>query len=379
MSYLQTFIASVISVCSIRGGENATILAVPSNVIEERITIDESDDNDDGINSDNEFGAIDEFSEAEINKAFTDNKSASSSEGGRVRSKPSSGSSAKKSIDRYAVVKASKTMKCVIDTFDTSKLLYARQVAMIVSHFPDGCVMRTDYGSYRVEIVISLFWRIKDIQNFDIILSFLNASEAACVIGRLGLLTIFNPMKPENCYELDMAIYEQRQMVKMLMHYAVVEPGVNWFNQKYSVDRNNVNIPGWELPLMWNLKENLPEKGILCCKYYAGDGFCMKQCRPVKKLRFALLCLSLVCLDELRDEEAEFLLDKEKYRKIEIGDEIYSTPSGNTRKHQAKFVSESRVTGSSIPSKANTLKDLHDWLLKLEVTWNYDNISDSHP
>jgi hypothetical protein len=289
------------------------------------------------------------------------------------------GTNIKKHVDRYALVKASKTLRAAYDTYDNGKLLYARQLALLLMHFHNGILMRSDFGSYRVELVINLFSKIKDIQNIDLVMSYLNATEAACVIGRLGFLTLFNPMKPENSYELDLGLWEQRQIAKMLMHYAVVEPGVNWFNQKYTVDRFSVNIPGWELPLSWNLKENLPERGILTCKYYAGDGFCMKQCRPVKSLRFNLLSLSLVSLDDLRDEEAEFLLDKSSYRQIQVADEVTATPNGKHRKHHAKFSADLRAPGSAIPGSSGSLESLNADLLRSDVTWNYNFVSDSHP
>lgn len=344
------------------------------NVEDEDLFPPDSDDEDARGNADSP-SIVNAFSDARLEVNTT---AASSADDVGTRDRKSS-VAIKKSVDRYATIKAAKMMRKIIDAFDTGKLVYCRQVALLMNHFVSGSHMRTDYGSYRVEVAVALFYRMKDIQNFDIVLYHLNASEAACVIGRLGLLTTFNPMKPENCYELDMALYEQRQIAKMLMHYAVVEPGINWFNQKYSVDRNNINIPGWELPVMWNAKENLPEKGILCCRYYAGDGFCMKQCRPVKKLRFLLLSLTLVSISDLKDEEAEFLLDKSAYRQIEIDDEVYSTPGGKTRKHHAKFTSESRVQASSIPGKIGTVQDVHDWLKQLEITWTYNNLSDSHP
>lgn len=284
-----------------------------------------------------------------------------------------------KKPDRYAPVKASKFLRAAIDIYDNGRLLYARQVALLVKLFDIGCIMRSDYGSYRVELVISLFSKIKDIQNFDIVMSYLNATEAACVLGRLGYLTLFNPMKPENCYDLDLALWEQRQVAKMLIHYAVTEPGINWFNQKYAVDRFIINIPGWELTSLWNAKENLPEKGILTCRYYAGDGFCMKQCRPVKSLRFNLLALALISLDEMRDEEAEFLCDKTSYRRIGVADEITATPMGVNRKHHAKFSASSKVQGSTIPTTAGTLEGLNNDLARVDITWNYNFLSDSHP
>ena len=47
------------------------------------------------------------------------------------------------------------------------------------------------FGSYRVELVVSLFSRLVDIHNFEVVLSRLTPEEAGCVYARLGWLNGF--------------------------------------------------------------------------------------------------------------------------------------------------------------------------------------------
>ena len=105
----------------------------------------------------------------------------------------------------------------------------------------------------------------------------------------------------------------------------------------------------------------------------------MKQCRPVKKLRFSLLILTLLSLDDLRDEEAEYILDKSVYRKITISDDSLNASSSQTRKQLSTYEVCTAVNGSLIPATSFTLLELHEQLQTLGITWNYDNLSDSHP
>ena len=44
----------------------------------------------------------------------------------------------------------------------------------------------------------------------------LSSKEAACLIARIGWLKIFNPMKPEGSYALDLSRWEERMMAKSL-------------------------------------------------------------------------------------------------------------------------------------------------------------------
>ena len=83
------------------------------------------------------------------------------------------------------------------------------------------------YDHLRVEVIVMLFDRIVDLENFELILMVLNAREHAAIRARIGILNIFNPCKPDGYHVYNMSFWEERQVVKMLVHLPVCEPGDN--------------------------------------------------------------------------------------------------------------------------------------------------------
>lgn len=124
--------------------------------------------------------------------------------------------------------KAAKTLEILFDTFDTLFLL-SRHMEMLVLLFHDLGTLPTsnNFGTYRVELVVGLFSNIVDLHNFEIVLRHLSSYEVACIYCRIGILNIFNPMKPEGSLQLDMSRYDERMVVKMLAQLSVIEPGDN--------------------------------------------------------------------------------------------------------------------------------------------------------
>ena len=123
------------------------------------------------------------------------------------------------------------------DTFAYS-WLFCRHLAMMISCFSFGASSRTDFfGSYHTDLVVSLFPRLIDLHNFEVVLLQLSARDCAAVYLRLGWLNIFNPMKPEGYWELDLCRYEERMVAKMLIALALVEPGDNWQEKAFRWSR----------------------------------------------------------------------------------------------------------------------------------------------
>jgi Ca2+-binding EF-hand superfamily protein len=175
----------------------------------------------------------------------------------------------------------------------SSKYLFCRHLAVLTMLFLRGTCKKTDWGTYRVELIISLFSRLKDVHNFELVLAQLTVEEHAMVLARVGILNIFNPLRPEGGYCLDLGLWEERQVAKILVHFACVEPGANWFYQEYTFDRKQVGIPGWELPVTWLGEEGMPTKGLLSLVYYSGGGLRLQGCNPTIMLREAALSLTL--------------------------------------------------------------------------------------
>ena len=94
--------------------------------------------------------------------------------------------------------KAARTVELLVNCFEYH-FIYARHLELLCMIFDEyGTVPCSEFfGTYRVELVISLFACVVDIHNFEIVMRRLTPFEAGCVICRLGWLHIYNPMKPE--------------------------------------------------------------------------------------------------------------------------------------------------------------------------------------
>lgn len=156
------------------------------------------------------------------------------------------------------------------------KILLVRQVALIVDKFEKlGSIVKLEFFStHRVDMIINLFDRIIDIQNFDIILRLLNSFEKACLYCRLGWLNLFNPLRPDNCYELDLSRFEERRLLKMLLilqvkHFDKVEylPDGNWVEKEFKWRRSLDKIENWKIPNDWNTEKGIPRRGVVFINY----------------------------------------------------------------------------------------------------------------
>jgi hypothetical protein len=280
--------------------------------------------------------------------------------------------------DKYVLAKCPKIVRSIIDLFSMGKFIRCKHLSYILFLFTAGGYPRTDFGSYRVDLVVALISRIQDIQNIELVLTFLTKSEQACVIARLGWLVLLNTLRVDNSYDLNLSRWEERQITKILVQFAHTEPGTNFLDPSFCLDRSSPPVPGWELPVSWYVEETFPNRGILSCRYYAGDGFCLKGCRPKRLTRYALLPLCLVRLSDLVIEEKEFVMSQ------------FAPASASTNKDVSRQLSSSNATisssipvpnfVSSIPNVAQSLTKIHSILVSLDppITWTYDSVSDCH-
>lgn len=169
--------------------------------------------------------------------------------------------------------------------------LVCRQLAVLARFFVLGERVRFGRSSYRVELVIVLFTRLLDLHNFEFVMSALTPIEAAAVLCRVGYLTLFNPLKPEGCYELDLSYWDCRQVAKMLLSLSAVEPGEHFQEASFRLQRQLQPVPGFELNKLWLIDSGVPIKGILRLKYVCEEG------SPVVAFRRALTMLTQI--DEL--------------------------------------------------------------------------------
>jgi hypothetical protein len=179
-----------------------------------------------------------------------------------------------------------------------STWLYCRQLAALLEAFHDlGIHKRSKYfGTFRVDLVVTLFDRLVDLHNFELILRVLSPFEIGCCYARIGWLNLFNPMKPDGAHQLDLSRYEERVIVKILSGLMVTEPGENWIDKGFRWQRDTDPVPGWEMVTTWMTDEGLPKRGIMDVTYYSGEGLKKAHCNPQVDFRKSLL--ALVRIDE---------------------------------------------------------------------------------
>eukprot|EP00903_Cladosiphon_okamuranus_P017705 g16304.t1 len=162
--------------------------------------------------------------------------------------------------------------------------LTAKQVITTMNFFP-----RCDF--LRVIVATTLFGRLLDLENIDLILDEFTQAESEEFLWRLGPLNCYNPMKPDRFYDLDLAHRDDREICKVLARLAADEPGENWVGEQYSWSYAQRPVPGWELPLSWTTPDDGQNGGPRHCGrlmlQYSSDP--AKGCAPKWKLRESLM------------------------------------------------------------------------------------------
>lgn len=190
-----------------------------------------------------------------------------------------------------ANIKASRIVLAVVDIL-CRVYLKARHLALILKWFPLGRTRRTrHFGTYRVELAVLLYNRVVDIHNIDLVGRVLTVFEWGCFLCRIGILNVYNPLKPEGPICLDMSRRDERKVAEILTALSVIEPGENWLDATFRWSYDAVTIPGWELTQSWLAAETIPEKGVVYVNYYSGEGRRVNGCVPDIPARKALLAL----------------------------------------------------------------------------------------
>jgi hypothetical protein len=183
----------------------------------------------------------------------------------------------------------------------------ARHLALLIEKFPEECCVDKVplFATYRVDVIISLFSRVRDLHNFELVLRLMKPHELAYLYARLGRLMLFNPSKPEGALELNMALYEERQIAKILVVLSVIEPGDNFIGPKFRWDRESPFIPGWDVTQPWTTEDGLSKKGFFSVQYYAGQGKGKAGCKADTLWRRCLMQLTAVKETDVIDEDDE--------------------------------------------------------------------------
>jgi hypothetical protein len=74
-----------------------------------------------------------------------------------------------------------------------------------------------DVPGARLECIILCFARVHDLENFDIILEKVTDLEVAGIYRRLGRLNVWNPMRPDMFYDLNLGVPEDHKLCELMI------------------------------------------------------------------------------------------------------------------------------------------------------------------
>ena len=111
--------------------------------------------------------------------------------------------------------------------------------------------------------------RCYDYQNFDFVKHAAPSREDVmkALYERFGILNLFNPLRPNGSYRLDLAKYEERMVCKMLCDLARQEGFANMEHLKFEGKEVEKLTPDW-------IRTNVKTEGIFEGTY---------QCAPEKE------------------------------------------------------------------------------------------------
>ena len=106
-------------------------------------------------------------------------------------------------------------------------------------------------SKYKVKAVINCWDRITDLNNFIEALwpppqgkGPLTMDECAMLVKRLGWLNVLDTCYVDIYYDLNLAVRDHREVAKIMVRLAIVEPGENWEEETFQPEGRAEPIPG---------------------------------------------------------------------------------------------------------------------------------------
>jgi Ran GTPase-activating protein (RanGAP) involved in mRNA processing and transport len=168
--------------------------------------------------------------------------------------------------------------------FAAEHYLSCEQVAKLVLTIP------IQFPTCRVGAIQLLFNRIVNFEHFYVVEDALNSTgedkynlQSTMLQERLGLLNILNPNYVDRDFMLRTEIYEDNKVARLLVDYAIAEPGENWANVTRQHNLTRPPMPGWDLNAIFYPETLCKFDGtFVCLTYYSGAD---EGCRPIWNTR----------------------------------------------------------------------------------------------
>lgn len=97
------------------------------------------------------------------------------------------------------------------------RLITASQLVIMVKALPGGTMKKNNFGTMRVELIVSFFSKVIDLLNFERVLKVLTSHEIGMLMFRIGILNMWSPIKAASYYYLNLARREEKQVARLLL------------------------------------------------------------------------------------------------------------------------------------------------------------------
>ena len=179
------------------------------------------------------------------------------------------------------------------------------------------CTIPIQFPTCRIAAIQTMFNRIVNFEHFYLVEDEINKTnedvyrlQSSMLQERLGILNILNPNYVDRDFILRCEIYEDNKVGRLLVEYAVVEPGENWQNVTRQQNLMREPFPGWDLNVRF-YPETLEkfDGTFFCLTYYSGAD---EDCEPIWPTRRKWMNQFLVA------DGDDYIWDEFDYTDIEL-------------------------------------------------------------
>lgn len=158
---------------------------------------------------------------------------------------------------------------------------------------------RKPFTSPRVEVIVSVFNNITNLENFSFIKSMLDEFEYGLLMLRLGILNMWCPLRPDGYYCFQTSHRESRQIIRMLIALTMSGSEEQWYHESYrrndGPDDEGANLNKvTKFPSTWQREEHFPASGCVCFQFRSLDTAKLEKNRfIISSINSCLLALVL--------------------------------------------------------------------------------------
>ena len=159
----------------------------------------------------------------------------------------------------------------MLRTMISSHWITCAQACRIVREFP---LYGYDAQPHRESAIVSVFSRLVDPENIEILLDTVPQTSHSGIYHRLGWLNVINVWDVDKLFSIDLSYDDARLVAIMLSKFAAVEPGDNFLSPRFRRSMMDLFIPGWDLPASWTIDpdkakawDGVPRKGEVIVEY----------------------------------------------------------------------------------------------------------------